>query len=491
VRRSTRRELIVAAGATALSASVPPAWGRLTSRRAGMGKGRFYDGVASGEPSSTAITFWSRIRTEHARSGARLLVATDEGLSDVVATAVVPTGRGVNWALKTRVGGLEPHTEYFYAWQSTNSVSPVGRTRTMPPKDSRTPVKVGYSSCQHFNFGYFSAHQHAAAEELDLYVFLGDYVYERGRIPTGAVRVDRVDAVDLATYRKKWRVYRTDPGLRELHRQHPMVHIWDDHEVFNNYTANNPPPAQSQAWAGYRAAFEWLPRMTFPYDRFRIYKKLSLGAYADLFLLDTRQHRTGYNDGKPLHILDAEQMSWLLNGLKKSKARWKIIANQVVVADDPYNTGESGDKWAAYPADRTQLLSAIEAAGLRDVVFLTGDAHVFMCALVGTDSQAIGTDPSRVPAAVEYVGGAVTSPGQDHPEAEVRANAPWVQQYNGRDRGYSLLGADDTQLITEYRKSDLTTSAGATVAFDRFTQPAGANRVSRESLQPPVEPRSV
>ncbi|MEA2168257.1 MAG: hypothetical protein QOF76_1557, partial [Solirubrobacteraceae bacterium] len=33
MRATTRRELVVAAGATALTAAVPPAWGRLTSTR--------------------------------------------------------------------------------------------------------------------------------------------------------------------------------------------------------------------------------------------------------------------------------------------------------------------------------------------------------------------------------------------------------------------------------------------------------------------------
>jgi alkaline phosphatase D len=486
VRRRTRRELIVAAGATALSASVPPAWGRLTSSRAGMGRGRFYDGVASGEPSASAITFWSRIRTEHPRSGARLIVATDEGLDDVVATAVVPTGRGVNWALKTRVGGLDAHTQYFYAWQSTNAISPVGRTRTTPPKSSRTPVRVGYSSCQHYNYGYFSPHLHAAAEDLDLYVFLGDYIYERGRVPDGAVRTDRIDAVDLTTYRRKYRVYRTDPGLRELHRLQPMVHIWDDHEVFNNYSQNNPPASLSQRWAGYRAAFEWLPRMTFPHERFRIYKKLSLGAHVDLFLLDTRQYRTGFGDGQPKHIIDDTQMQWLIKGLRDSRARWKVIANQVVITADPFGTGEATDQWDGFPEDRARLLGAIEAAGLRDVVFITGDAHVFLCSLLGTDFNAVANDPNRVPAAVEYVGGSITSPGLNRPEAEARADAPWIQEYNGRDRGYAVLGANDELLLTEYRTSDVTSSSGRTIPFDRFAQPAGTNRVTRESLAPPV-----
>lgn len=487
--RSTRRELIVATAGTALAASVPPAWGRLTSKRAGLGSGTFADGVASGEPSSTAITFWSRLRTDHPRSGARLVVATDEGFRNVVARAVVPTGRGVNHTLKTRIGGLKPHTEYFYLWQSSSDVSEAGRSRTAPPKGSATPVRMGYSSCQHFNFGYFSAHANAAAEDLDLYVFLGDYVYEKGNVRDGSIRTDRIDAVDLDSYRRKYLAYRRDPGLRELHRVHPIVHMWDDHEVFNNYSQNNPPPSVSQRAAGYRAAFEWLPRMAYPRERYRLYKKLSFGGFVDLFMLDTRQYRTGFGDGLPKHIIDETQYQWLIKGLTESTARWKVVGQQVAMTNDPFGTGEAFDQWDGFPEDRTRLLGAIERAGLRDVVFITGDAHVFMCSLLGTDFPAVGSDPNRVPAAVEYIGGSVTSPGLIRAEADARQKAPWIQQYNGADKGYALLAADGNQLVTEYRSADLSSDAGATHGLDRFVQPAGANRVTREVLAPPVQRR--
>ncbi|MGI8622940.1 MAG: alkaline phosphatase D family protein [Solirubrobacteraceae bacterium] len=484
MRRTTRRELVVAATATAMTAAVPPAWGRLTSSRAQIGPGRFVDGVASGEPGPTSVTFWSRLRTDRPRSGARLIVATNAGMSHVVATAVVPTGRGINWTLKARIGGLDPHTEYFYTWVSSNHHSPVGRTRTRLPAGSATPVRMGFSSCQNFPHGFFSAHQHAAGEDLDLYLFLGDYIYERGRAPTGSVRVDPIDANDLASYRAKYGLYRADPGLRELHRLQPVAHVWDDHEVANNYTENNPSPSPSQRFAGYRAAFEWLPRMVFPSERYRIYKKLPFGAFADVFLLDTRQYRTGDLDGRPRHIIDERQLRWLLAGLKASRARWKIVAQQVVVANDPFGTGESRDQWDGYPADRVRLLGEIERAGIRDVVFLTGDAHVFLCSLLASDFPALARDPTRVPAGVEYVGGSVTSPGLDNPELEARTDAPWIQQYNGRDHGYALLAADGSNLVTEYRRSDLTSPAGSTTAFERFVQPAGVNRVRRETLAP-------
>ena len=490
MRAITRRE-VVAAGAVStagLSVAVPDAWARrLLSRRPGMGPGRFVDGVASGEPSHNAVTFWSRLRTNRVRSGARLIVARDAGLRRVVATAVVPTGRGVNHTLKVRVGGLRPHTEYYFGWESTTSVSPIGRTRTLPHPSSNLPLRIAFSSCQHYSFGHFSPHAHAAAEELDLYLFLGDYIYERGRSSSDYVgRRDVDNAVDLRSYRAKYRRYRKDPGLRELHRLHPGVHTWDDHEVENNYSDNAPPPPPLQRAAAYRAAFEWIPRVVFPRDRHRIYKRFALGRTAEVFLLDTRQYRTGHGDGQPARLLGDAQMSWLIAGLHSSRARWKILANQVTVAANSSGEERRADKWDGYPEDRARLLGEIERAGIRDVVFLTGDAHVFMCNVLATDFESLGDGSGRTPAAVEYVGGSVTTPGRDLPEQDVRSASPWVRQYNGRDHGYALLSLDDAGLTTEYRRSDLSSPTGGTGTFERFFQPAGVNDVSRETVPPPV-----
>jgi phosphodiesterase/alkaline phosphatase D-like protein len=485
MRRSTRRELVAATTATALTAAVPPAWGRLLSTRPGMGPGAFVDGVASGEPGPRAVTFWSRLRTDRPRSGARLIVARDEGLRDVVATAVVPTGRGVNHTLKARLGGLKPHTEYFYVWQSSTSVSPVGRTRTRPDPTSATPLRIAFSSCQHYSFGHFGAHANAAADDLDAYLFLGDYIYERGRVPVpGDPRVDTIDADDLASYRRKYRLYRSDPGLRELHRLHPALHVWDDHEVENNYSDNAPAPSPLQRAAGYRVAFEWLPRVTFARDRHRIYKSVPFGTMAEVFLLDERQYRTGSNDGQPRRILGDAQMSWLIGALKSSPAQWKLVANQVMMAANPFGDGPRLDMWDGYADDRARLLGEIERAGIRNVVLLTGDAHVFSCNLLASDFAALGDGAGRTPAAVEYAGGSVTSLGLDKPEAEVRSQSPWNKQYNGLDHGYAVLALDAAQLVTEYRRTDVTSPAGATTPFERFTQPAGVNNITRETLAP-------
>jgi alkaline phosphatase D len=487
VSRTTRRELIGAAAAGAAFAAVPPAWAApLLSRRASIGPGRFRDGVASGEPGPTAVTFWSKLTTARPRSGARLVVARDENMSKVVATAVVPTGRAIDGTLKTRIGGLKPHTRYFYLWESGDDISPVGRTRTLVPATSRATQQLAMSSCQSYQFGYFRPHAQAAIDDVDLCVFLGDYIYEVKRTRTAAdPRVDPIDSNDLRSYRQKYRLYRSDEALRELHRVQPAVHIWDDHEVANNYTDNRPAPSPLQRSAAYRVAFEWLPRMVYKRDRYRIYKRIPLGQTVDLFLLDERQYRTVDDQGQPVRILGDTQMRWLIAGLKASKARWKIIANQVVIAPIDYGNGDSMDSWGGYGDSRLLLLGEIERSGIDNVVFVTGDAHVFMANLLASDPEVFRSDAAHRPAATEYVGGSVTTPGTDRPEADVQARNPWNRQFNGANHGYAHLVAG-SNLVTEFRASDIFNPNGGTVPFERFVQPSGANTFTRERLPPPV-----
>jgi phosphodiesterase/alkaline phosphatase D-like protein len=340
---------------------------------------------------------------------------------------------------------------------------------------------MAFSSCQRFAGGHFAAHADAAARpDLGLYLFLGDYVYE-GAGSRGEIRQDPIQAVDLGSYRRKYALYRSDPGLRELHRLHPTAHIWDDHEVSNNYSDGEPPVPAAQRAAAYRASFEWLPRMTYPSDRHRIFKKLSFGGLVDVFLLDERQYRVPGIDGRPGSMLGEGQLRWLTGELARSRATWKLVAQQVRVAQVGVPRTK-GDSWDAYPEDRARLLGAVDSAGIPNVVVLTGDAHVYMANLLATDFVALGDGTGRRASAVEYVGGSVTSAGRNAAEAEIQATSPWVRQYNGAAHGYAHLELAGDRLVTDYVACSLVDPAAPGMPFERFVQPAGANAFERQTL---------
>jgi len=486
--KQTRRELIAGATALATMAAVPNAWAaRLLSSKPRIGPGAFRDSVASGDPAPDAVTFWSRLTTDRPRSGAQLVVAKDEGLRQVVARATVPTGEAMDHCLKLRVGGLDPGTTYFYAWESGDGVSPTGRTRTAAAPDSREDVRLAVSSCQNFNDGFFTGHTHAAAQpELDLVLFLGDYSYETK--DPGPAREDPLDSNDLASYREKLRVYRTDTGLRELHRLHPSSHIWDDHEVANNYTDNNPKPSALQRDAGYRASFEWMPRMTFPRERYRTYKALPLGRTAEVILLDERQYRVGdgdRNSAEPLPFLGRAQLDFLKARLKSSQSTWKVLANQLPVF--PINgiaeAGLQDDQWEGFQAERTELLKFIEDEKIPGVVFVTGDIHTFITSELNKDFRALDTGTAKS-VAVDYVAGSITSRGVPGAEPSVTGTSPHIKQFNGAVRGYGHLDLNAQRLVTEYRSGPVDRPDAPVRTIERFTQAVGQATFSRQSNPP-------
>ena len=490
--RITRRE-IVAAGATgAALAAVPNAWAaRLLDKTPRVGPGAFLDGVASGEPSARAVTLWSRLDTDRLRSGARLVVARDSGMSDVVSTTVVPTGRAINGTLKARIGGLEPREEYFYQWISGTETSEVGRTLTAPARGSGERLKIAFSSCQNFPYGHFVPHRDALAEGADLALFLGDYMYETAQ--NGPVRDDPIATTDLAGYRAKYHLNRSDPALRELHRTIPMAHIWDDHEVSNNYNEQTEELASPQQRTfAYRVAFEWLPRMTMPGDRFRIYRRLPYGETLDVFLLDTRQYRTDagrvtdsttQTGGPGSPLLGRAQLDWLKRELRASTATWKVIAQQVVVAKIFYigKAVQNPDAWDGHQAERDELLDEIAGVTggppIDNVVFLTGDVHAYMAnQLPRRFDQArftSGADPS---VATEYVGGSVTSPGI--PDAPLDPKTPWNLFYDGENRGYGVMDLRGDRLDTDFRGAAAFPDPSTPVTtLYSLTQGEGENRI--------------
>ena len=475
----TRRELVAAGTLLTAAAYVPPAWGRLLDEKAAVGPGTFEDGVASGEPAADAVTFWGRLTTERPRSGAKLIVAEDEGLTRTVATVVVPTGRAIDGSLKTRVTGLKPNRFYFYKWQSADDTSPTGRTKTAPALDSDVPLALAYSSCQRYPTGFFNGHAEAAAlPDLDLYLFLGDYTYEYGP-ESGARPDDAIPTVDLRSYREVNKLYRADAGLRELHRRHPTVHIWDDHEVADNYSDNAPRPSDLQRTAGYRASFEWMPRMVMPSDRFRIYRQTLLGRQAEVILLDQRQYRTGDGDGQPRRLLGDAQLEFFLGRLRSSTARWKLVANQVMIA--PLKAGNqpiNPDQWDGYVDDRKRVLDTIADNKLSDVVFLTGDIHTYMA------NQVLRNADSGPSIATEYIGGSITSEGVPDAngalEAAVMAGNPWIKQFNGTAKGYAQVGLTSQAAKVTYRVSDITKPGAPHSTLAAYTQPLGANDFTRD-----------
>ena len=183
-------------------------------------EGAFAQGVASGEPPTDAITLWTRLDGVTASANVGYEVAHDAGFAKVVARGTAAADAAADFTVHQRVSGafLMPGEQYDYRFTTAADSSPVGRFRTARPAGSNETVRIAFFSCQEFIAGFYAAHRDLAAQDVDLVVCLGDYIYEQAFASTGSpnapVREDDSaadgEAQTLDEYRRKYTLYHTD-----------------------------------------------------------------------------------------------------------------------------------------------------------------------------------------------------------------------------------------------------------------------------------------
>ncbi|WP_296719478.1 alkaline phosphatase [Erythrobacter sp.] len=362
----TRRGLFTLAGASAAMAATP-----LAARSFGSG---FTHGVASGEPGANSVLLWTRYVADQAVDLA-WQVSESEDFSAPVAEGSVRASDSRDWCAKGIASGLQPGRWYFYRFVAPNgTASATGRTRTLP--EAGTPsFKLAVFSCSNYGFGWFNAYGHAAeANDADLAVHLGDYIYEYGAgtypDPTQAngerMLAPASEIVTLTDYRLRYATYRADPDLQRLHQVLPMIAVWDDHESANdswkdgaqNHQSDTEGEWQVRKDIAKRVYREWMPVSDEPYAAYQV------GDLATLFRLDTRLEGRDqqFDLGKVLEgqtnpqgamealakfkdgawadperqLLGQVQEEWLANGLFASTASgtaWQVLVQQVLIGN--------------------------------------------------------------------------------------------------------------------------------------------------------------
>lgn len=214
-------------------------------------------------------------------------MALDEGFRNIVTHGVEFARHQLGHSVHVEVEGLGPNTVYYYRFKTGPEISPVGRTKTLPPfAGDVAKLSFAFSSCQNWQNGYYTAYQHMAKEELDLVFHLGDYIYEGGVSSTAVRPHNSPEIMTLEDYRNRYSLYRSDVHLQAAHAAFPWVVTMDDHEVENNYAGLHPeqnqpvePFIQRRA-AAYQAYYEHMPlrRSSLPYGpNMQLYRRLHYG----------------------------------------------------------------------------------------------------------------------------------------------------------------------------------------------------------------------
>ncbi|MEU7005991.1 alkaline phosphatase D family protein [Streptomyces sp. NPDC046332] len=533
----TRRTVVKAAAVTAVA--TPVLVGAASPALAGSEAPAFLHGVASGDPLPDGVLLWTRVTpTSDATPGSGRgpavtvgwEVAEDRDFARTVARGTLTATAASDHTVKVDVRGLRPATAHWFRFTAGDTVSPVGRTRTTPATDAATPgVRFGVVSCANWEAGHFSAYRHLAARaDLDAILHLGDYIYEyaAGSYPEAAYSVrqhePKHEIVSLADYRLRHATYKTDADLQALHAAHPVIAIWDDHEVANDAWsggAENHTPGAEGEWAGRVAAakqayFEWMPVRASTEGT--VYRRLRFGKLADLHLLDLRSFRSqqarigsGTVDDPERTITGRAQLDWLKSGLASSDATWKLVGTSVMISPVAFGSlpaqllgplaellglpkeglAINVDQWDGYTDDRKELLAHLTQRSVRNTVFLTGDIHMAWATDVPVKAA---TYPLSQSAATEFVVTSVTSDNIDDllhvapgtlsvvAAGAIKAANRHVKWVDMDNHGYGVLDVTAEHSQMDYYTVSDKTKPDATTAWARsYRTKNGTQRVER------------
>ena len=453
-------------------------------------------GVASGEPQPDSIVLWTRLAPRPLQPDggmpARALpvrweVATDARFTQVVRQGVAVADPAVAHSVHVLVEGLQPGRAYHYRFQAGGQRSPAGRTRTAPdPMEPVRNLRMALASCQHYEHGYFTAHREIADSDVDLVLFVGDYIYTTQAPRHLRVRshphvfTDDLAARTLADFRVHHASYKLDDDLRASHAAHPWLMVWDDHEVMPDYAGDTDPYLGDQKAflavraAAYKAYFEHMPisPRRVPVDAsLPMHGRWRWGQLAELWSLDTRQHRdpavcSGVHapmDGKLLWRCDAaaapqrtvlgqSQEDWLAAGLAGSPCNWKFILQTTQVSPGvirtPLGEVQYAEGWDAFPAARARLIEAIAQPRVQDVVFLGGDVHRHVAANLRLDPR----DARSPIIASEVVTSSISSKGMSELiNGWMKASNPDILHMRSDQRGHVLIEVTPQQVRCDFR----------------------------------------
>ena len=487
MRRSTRRDFL-AQSALALS-SVPLIGRGVAAWQPTDASTVFKHGVASGDPLADRVMLWTRVTSaQRDATDVSWSLATDPGMTRIVARGQGRTGAERDFTVKVDVTGLAPATTYYYRFECEGSQSRVGRTRTVP-RGNTSRLRSGRRVVFEPAVRLFQCLRGAGgAADLDAVLHLGDYLYEYanggfgdgtklGRVPSP----DR-EIVTLADYRQRHAQYKADLDLQEVHRQHPFIVVWDDHELTNNTwwggAQNHNPENREGEWyvrrdAAVRAFFEWMPiREDAAALSPRIYRTLTFGDLADLMLLDTRlvgrdlqveRDNIAAVHASDRSLIGAAQEGWLRGELSESKRanrRWQILGQQVMFAPQTPVNQRAGnpDSWDGYRASRARVFDMVEQLKVENFAVLTGDVHSSWAFDLPRDPfGGYDAKTGKGSLGVEFAGTSVTStsnvgagPDGEKALADLRAARPHLHYVDGRYRGYYIVDVTHERLQADY-----------------------------------------
>lgn len=286
-------------------------------------------------------------------------------------TVAMPTPAEQNYAGKVLLTGLKANTTYRYEviCNGESNEKWGGTFTTAPPRGKPLRFTMAFSSCMRFDrYPKQPAWNNMLAVRPAFHLLLGDNVY-----------------ADTTDREKLWKAHRHQREVKEfanLIRQTPTYAMWDDHDFATNDSDGTAkgkehslraftelfcnPSAGTRETAGAFYKFSW--------------------GDVDFFVLDGRYHRSPNKAPNDEHkrMLGDGQFAWLVDGLKNSRAKFKVLASGSTMISPK-------DSWALFDFERKRLFKAIMDNKIGGVVYLSGDVH--RCLVIPHPPQVTGGYP--------------------------------------------------------------------------------------------------
>ncbi|MGX7827412.1 alkaline phosphatase D family protein [Actinokineospora sp. 24-640] len=401
----TRRTLLRAGGISAAVGVALP--GVALARRS---RPVLTHGVQTGDVTAHGAVLWTR-----ADRPARMLVeiARDPSFRDARVLRGPELTPATDGTGKLRLDHLPPGREVHYrvtADDGRASSEPLtGSFRTAPvgPADVRFTWSgdvAGQGWGINPDTGGMTAYRAMLARRPDFFINSGDTVYadnplqETVTLPDGRVWRNLVTpakskvAETLDEYRGQFAYNLLDDNVRAFAARVPSVVQWDDHEVVNNWYPGEiltlPQYTEKRvdvlAARAFQAFHEWQPIDARRAVDGRVYRSFTYGRHLEVFVLDMRSYKdanTAPRDGRGV-VLGERQARWLVDGLSRSRATWKVIAADLPIGltvPDGADIEGVANGLPGAPGGREHelagVLRTLARRRVRNVVWLTADVH--------------------------------------------------------------------------------------------------------------------
>jgi alkaline phosphatase D len=317
-------------------------------------------GPMLGDLTDNSVRIWLRTAEE---SEVYVMAGTTEDLSDAVQSNTTQSQKADDYTARVNLDGLKSSTNYYYNVFIDGQAAfdkELPSFKTYPGK-----VKAQFSIAFGGGAGYVPASERIwdviKSRQPSAFLTMGDNVYMN--MP------ENPNAFHQYTYYRR----QSRPEFKRLISSIPIYAIWDDHDAgtddcwlgpykdkptwkmplleFFKQNWNNPAYGDS-AWPGC-----WF---SFSIDD------------VDIFMLDGRFYRTNPFLENPT-MLGPVQKAWLLDGLKKSAATFKVIASPVPWALS--SKGEARDTWNGFKEERKEIFDFLAVNKIEGVILISADRH--------------------------------------------------------------------------------------------------------------------